>query len=636
MQHFKPSDYMVPGFVDKIILENKDKGQCSVDVADEEDIVMPTRMFLLNVVFWEPLMQFGIAPTFQEIFKIKSITNSSISVIQTKLYDVALNKLPNVYYMDIVKAFADNIDRLYNLIRRHMGNYMPSIDALGLAKLVNTPGVKEIVDTRIEDSEGTSIAEVKMKALATELLKKLRDPNTPNNCLYPYMQANTLKANQIPQVLIGYGTRSDIDDTMRKHIINESSNSGLRTVTDLATEYLSAKKAVYFSRSGIRTSQYFARKMRLACSMQSTIYPRSCGSEIVLPYVLPKNHMENYMYKVILDDKGNRIFLDNDNIKDYADKEVRLVSPLGCRHKDGICEYCAGYGKDRLIKYMPPGINIGLLSSSLTSSGVSQLILSTKHLIATLSMLYNLSDSASKYFYKDKDSIYWKKDVLKSMKGMYLRMPLDSLGLLSDLTLNTLPSAESFSQLPFIEVIKDNKVVDVIQLESEVFCPYMATSTLQYLRKIFDKIETDEDSLMFPVDGLDPKIEFMKYVIMNDDMVTYTERVISFLNKSITEYTDLSLALRDFTDIIYSKTNINVFFLEMILKSLLVTSEDDFTYPEITDIHHVCFSGIDKLINGQTFSAKMAFERLNDYLTAPKTYMLPRPVGEFGPFFGIV
>jgi len=65
------------------------------------------------------------------------------------------------------------------------------------------------------------------------------------------MIADTLKKNQIPQMLLKYGPRSDVDDTMCRHIINESSFSGNKSVADFAVESLSAKKSAYFNKSVI-------------------------------------------------------------------------------------------------------------------------------------------------------------------------------------------------------------------------------------------------------------------------------------------------------------------------------------------------------------------------------------------------
>lgn len=634
MRQYKPSDYMVPGFVDNIMRNKQDVGVCLVDVADETEIKMPMRMFVLNVVLWEPMIHFGIVPEFSNITNIKSLTNSSISVIHTKLYDVILDKRPDVYYLEIVRAFADNVDRLYRLICTHMGNYMPSIDILNLARLVNTPGIKELTNPALDIREGPDIAECRLKALGDMLLLKLRDPKTPNNCLYPYMRADTLKSNQIPQAMLAYGTRSDVDDTMRKHIITESTLSGLRSPEDYATEYLSAKKAIYFSRDAIRKTQYFGRKLRLACSMQHTIYPGSCGPTIPIPYVIPAEFAKNYIHKMVIEN-GRRVVLTADNIPQFINRRVELITPLACRHTTGVCEHCAGYGRDRLLVYMPPNIHIGMLAETWVASEVSQKVLSTKHLLETTSMVYNLPPSAAKFFFKDETSLYWNPEITKSIKQLSARIPLDALGLLTDLSLATSPTADAYSRLPYIEILRNGEVVDTIHLEVDTFIPYLSEATLTYLHSIYGQIFVDDTHFTFPLAGLDTKQEFMKFTILNDGMLAYTKRVSDFLGKSIAECTSCTDLLRTATEIIHTKSSVGTFYIEMVLKSFLITDANNFQTPAVSDHENIHMGTLDAIINERTISAKLAFEKLQQYLNLPKTSTTARPVGLFAPFFGL-
>ena len=355
---------LVPQYVDKLMDNHQDRGYILVTFANNTTMRVPTRMFILNAILWEPNLEFGILPEHTEFINIKSITVDSIAVIQTKLYKKALKVLTNIPYMRIVMRYLRNIDRLSNFIQMHMGDYMPSIDALGLARMIANPEIKKLTTHVFDSKLGTKVAEQQLKQMSAELIKQLKNPNLPNNCLYPYMQAGTLKNNQIPQFVIAYGPRSDINDTMMKGIVSRSSFSGLQTVTDFAIESLSAKKAIYFSRGVIRDSQYFARKMRLACTSIEKIYPGSCGSPGWIPYTIEEDMMNNYIDRMVIDDDGQRVILTKGNIGKYVGKPIRLISQFACRHTDGICEHCAGYGEDILIKYMPPQIHIGLLSSS--------------------------------------------------------------------------------------------------------------------------------------------------------------------------------------------------------------------------------------------------------------------------------
>ena len=621
---------------DEYMYQKKDTGYTDVVFADNVSIQVPTRMLLLNIIFWEPNISFGILPESSDFFNIKSITTDSISVIQTKMYKKALKLLPNVPYMQIVMKYLYNIDRLSNFIQRHMGIYMPSIDALGLARLMENPALKKLADYQFDDRLGTKVAEQKLKAMSKELITHLKDPNLPNNCLFPYMQAGTLKSNQIPQFLIAYGPRSDVDDTMKKHIVSQSSFSGLKTVEDFAIESLSAKKSIYFSRDVIRQSQYSGRKMRLACAEIQYIYPGSCGSQGWMPYVIHEDVADNYIDRIVIDDKGNRVLLDKQNISKFLERPIKLVSQFACRHTDGICEHCAGYGEDMLIKYMPPDIHIGLLSSSKVSSVVSQKILSAKHLVSTSSKLYTLPESAQKYMYKVEDAIFWNEDAVKYFDNVRFRVPNDSINQISDLNLDTLPNAESYSKIPFIEIVKDDEVVDRICLEADVFIPYFSTQMLEHLHNHYRQIKVDDEYTTFTMSGYDIKQPFMKFVILNDDMITYTKRVYGFLGARMINYTTVASCLRDFSSVVYQKSSINSFFIETVIRSHMIASETDFRIPVVTDFDNVHFGNLADVISETSVSGKLAFENLKQYLTAPSTPLLLRKRGLFAPYFGLI
>ena len=636
LPHYTMQQYSQPNFVDYMFENKLDKGRCTFDVVDETDIETTTKLFMLNVIFWEPIMQFGILPRFDDIANIEFITNDSISVIHTNLYEVLLDNKPDVPHMELVSAIVENVDRLYSLIRRYMGNYMPAIDSYGLVKLIENPEIKAITSVHIDDVEGTKVAEQKLKHAAGLLTNKLADPNLKDNCLFPYIRANTLKKNQIPQVLTAYGPRADIDDTMKKHIVRSSSFSGVSSIEDFAIEALSAKKSIYLSRSGIRISQYFARKLRLACSLQKNIYPGSCGNVQTIDLIIPKESKKNYIHNAVLDERGNKIFLTEDNINDYVDRKIQYFSPCTCRYKDGICEYCAGYGKDRLIKYMPPNIHIGMLASSKTSSQASQTILSNKHLIETFSKLYNLPPTAAKYLYRNEDALFWNPEMTKRFSGLKMRIPTDAVSLVTDLNLENLPMAEMYSKIPYMDLMRDDKVVETIHLESEEFVPYLSDATLEYMRSQYRNLTLTEEYITIPLDNIDPKAEFMKFIIVNDDVMTYTKRVIDFLSNAIGNYTSISDCLRDFANIVHSRASLNVFFLEMVMKAFLITSKENYEPPTVTDPNKVMFGNLANVVSESSVSGKLAFEWLRLYLSSPKTSTVVRPVGLFGEYFGII
>lgn len=641
MNRYRFNDYANPGFVDMLFKTNQDVGRCEVVLSDTI-IVSSTRIAIMNFIMWEVLTKYGIHPSSAEFMRYKSITVNSLSDIYSRYYLIMLSNRSDVPHMEFVDTIYNNINRLYNLICRYLNPYMPTIDALGLAKMCDNPEIKKLIEYKIDDSVGTKAAEQIIKAQSKILIDLIAKPDAiKDNILYPYMIADTLKKNQIPQMLLKYGPRSDVDDTMCRHIINESSFSGNKSVADFAVESLSAKKSAYFNKSVIKKSQYFNRKTRLAGSILPNLYPGSCGSTVTVPFYIKPEFAKNMIERSILVD-GKEVMLTKDNISSYAGTTVNMFSIFGCKHTDGFCERCAGYRHYAdlgigLSKFMPEGIHIGLLCVSHLMSRVTQKILSNKHLIATNSKEYALPGDTARYLYNDNDcNLYWSADFTKRLRHVQLRIPEDSMGQISDLIMETLPNPEAYTKIAYLDIMKGDQVVDTIYFESNGFIPYLSTEMLEYMRKQYDSIEYKDNGFVVDMKNFDAKKPFMNYVVLNDDMVSYVNRVKNFISSEVSNYTSVSRCLSDFADVVYHKSELNLFYLEVILRALNTTSEDNYDIPVLTDTEHTHFARLDDMVSESTISMKLAQEQLAKYLSSPRASLIKRKAGWFKEFFGIV
>ena len=605
--------------------------------ADNVVVDIPERSLILNLILWDPNYRLGLKPVSSDYTTFKSITTDVIKDRQSALYERALNELPNVPHMRIIMEYLYNIDKLSNYTQRFLGNYMPSIDALALAQILHHPAIKAIVDRPIPTQMGTKVAETALKNAANQIVKELGTIHGKDNCLYPYMRAKTLKSNQIPQFLHAYGTRSDIDDTMMRHVVTHSSFEGLKNVFDYAVEYLSAKKSIYFSHDVIKDSQYFARQLRLVCSSLVKVYPGSCGSPGWMMFTIPQEYSKNYIDRTIIDGE-QRIHLDKSNIAKYVGRPIKLVTQFACRHKDGMCEHCAGYGRDRLIKYLPADMHIGLLAEFMLATMISQQVLSTKHLIIGVTMVYMLTDVARRYLLTNENSIYWNKDQAKAFPDFYIRVPRKSMQQIADLNCRSLPNVESFSSISFIELVKNDAVVEIIDLASGAFVPYFSKDMLRFMKQHIKQIKINQNFIDIPLAGYDPNLPMFNFTSLNDDMRAFVKQVTNFLKDKVSNFTSVPIAIENFSRLIYSKPGnvLNSFFLETVLRAQLITDENDFSMPILTDMFNVHFGKMSDVISERTVTGKFAFERMIEYIKKPDTPLIARPAGLFGPHFGFV
>ena len=647
-------DYAQPYFVESMFKQKQDYGTCELVMSDSR-ILINTRLAMLNIVLWECLMKFGIRPSSKELCNVKSFTCSLISTIQSKFYFKILTKLSadgrdmkNVEHMEIVQAFGCNINRLYNIICRYLNAYMPPMDALGLAETCNNPEIKKLIDEKIDPSVGTQLAEKKIKMQTKELIDLISKPGLKHNILLPYMNASTLKSNQIPHEILKYGPRSDVDDRMCHHVINESSFSGIKSAADFAIESLSAKKCSFLNKTVLKKAQYTNRKTRLAGTLLTTLYPGWCGSTRTIPFFIEPEFASNmYLKSIVVDDKI--VQLTKENIGQYVNTTVNMLSVFGCNHTDGFCERCAGFRywpeyDIGLHLFLPKGIHIGLMATSQLMSRVTQKILSNKHLIATNTKTYKLPVETEKYLSAEADSgIYWRHEkgsgIPKAMKSWAIRIPDDCMCQLSDLDLDQLPEPEIFSKISYFDLLdmsNDYQVIDSIHMEADGCIPHLSKDMLEYMRDCYESILNQDNSYIVPMNNFPVKKPFMEYTVMNDDLVGYVGSFASFIGTEISMYTSVNKCLHDFAKLVYRKSEINMFYLEVILRALNCVSKTDYRIPVIEDPDHTHFMRLDDKVTAASISLKLAQEQILRYLRDSNAFLQPNFTGLFGPFFGLV
>lgn len=661
---FSIDNYRDPDFPRELVRNDFTHGDCYVVVRNQK-IKMPIRIAIMNFLCWKPLFEYGLEPSKSEVFNFKSITTDSLAKVHTVLYERLLDAFPDIDdeffnqpepdheaipdltinpedfkpkgHMKFLMSLANNVQDIENFINEMIPGYWPSIDGLMLAKLCESPDFKDLINASYDINLGTQVVEQQIKANTTELLRRLSNPNTKDNCLYHYMTANALKTNQIGQNIMLFGPRSDIDDSMKKNVVMTSAFRGIQNVNDFATEGLSAKKATYLLKNVTKQSQYFGRKLKLSCSVQQHLHRKSCGSEFIMPYRIPEKYASAFVDKMIIE--GNEpIILTKSNINNYVNKEVRMISPFGCYHHDGVCERCAGYGKGRLISYLPLGIHIGIFSAMQIIKRVTQKVLSAKHLIATKSMLYELTGTVLNYMVRKGDKIFWNEKMSNNIDKFSIKIPSDALGPIVDLGFkNIIPAPETFSKISYWYLMKGDEVVDFIPMEQESFFPFISGHFLQFMHDHYNELVLDDEGVIVPLKGYDPNLEMFQYVIINDDMISYTSRVAAFMGTHIENYTDVIKVMDDFSSLVFTKSpDVPFFYLEMVVRDFMITNEKDYTIPSVVDPHHVQFAKLSNIVSESTLAQKLAFEQLKDYLSLAETAIKARPAGIYAPLFGII
>lgn len=657
MLKITPAEYAQYDFPERLIKNKASLDEtCELEVAGGIKFEFPLVRTILHLLIWRPLTHFGIPPRINEVFLFENITDNVLTDCHDAIYKRLLEVIPRktVYdHMPLLEQVFHSIDAVGNFAMRHCQPYMNSFSALSLAKMMAEPEFKKAVDVGIDPKAGTWIVEPLLNQATAALRKIISSRNKlSNNVLINFAETNSLKINSLSQALIMYGPRSDIDDTVSRHIVQESSFSGLRSVKDFAIESFSAKKSQYLKTDAIKRAQYSSRCLKIACAVMRRIYPSSCGNLIsnlgtvhaghcgakplLVPHTIHHKHMDNYLDKVIYDN-NKRVILTPNNIRQYADTTVRMVSPFGCLHTDGMCEACAGRGDMNLLAYLPPNIHIGIMAASILGSRVSQKILSAKHLSGTDTIEYTLPDLATKYFYKTENKLHWHRDVFEKNKNISVRIPIEAFGPLTDLNHDVLPDCEAFSEVPYFEILNGDVVVDTVQLATDGFVPYLSEASLAYMQENFNKLIIDDETetITIPLSKVNFDNEFMKYIVINDDMVAFTENVKYFMSNTINQFTSVTQAQQAFVGLLYRKANINFSYVETVLRAFSVANKAVPTIPVVTDPEDVKFCTMD-VIARTSISSKLGHERLPQFFREVSSMVVNLQPSIFDPLYGFI
>ena len=593
------------------------------------------RMAWLNLYWMSIPLKFGIPVAKRHFVKRISLNGKTHSKALTRYYDEIMGlSIDNAKRLK--QVIWESYNELYEAASTWLLPYSRTIDILDMAQIVHDPKMEKIIKTREVISPLMSSKEIEDHVgIHTNEIMDLLDENkdgVANKRLLPYRRTDQLNKFQVPQTIYCFGTRTDIDDSIVSYPVVGSALSGLRNIMEYAVESLSAKKSLCYNHVAVADSQYFGRQQHLLASTVAHIYRGDCGSQNPIPYKVPEKKYENLIGKLIVED-GKYVWLTADNVASYAGKTVMMRSPLTCLHTDGVCEACAG----RVIQNINRKLNIGILSAMHLVEPVTQGILSAKHLIKTKSIIHNLSATTNKVLYHSSASeIRWVPSVIDRLNGCCLGVPVAFFPKFTDVVYirrDKPIKEESFSNLEHVFFRNKEGKVTKLDLVDKEQAPYFSAEFLSYVRDHYSECDIKDEIIWIPLEDT-LRIPMMRVVIINDNLLAFVKKVDNFLGHDIREYTSCAALLKDFTDLLYSKVDVNIAHPEILLKAYMITSNQDFRIPSVRDQNDVHFQTTNGVLTYRHVGTCLAFEGLHKYLTSPSTYLTIKQGSPFDLMIG--
>ena len=599
---------------------------------------MPIQLVILHLPVWEIYRKLNYPVCKRHILHdIESFSKASFITMLTNIYLEICMDVPQERMDEFVWALWETINDIDDFGTIELAEHHCSLSLVDLVEIVTDPKLHDIINVDIDPKFGTDVIEHKMTDARNRLCTFLGTRGAlQNEALLPYQQAAILNINQIPQVLIAFGLRTEPNDIVIPRPVFGSAISGMRDITDLSIEQQGSRKSAIMNHEAIKASQYWGRKEQLLTCDIAKIYLEDCGSQLTIIVPITATNCRNFVGKFAQLSDGSLELLTKVTVKKYIDTTINIRSVTCCRHRDGVCQVCAGM----VTKNISPGINIGINGASTLVAKVSQMILSTKHLIKTLSQIYQLPVGSKEIFERKEDGIHLFDRVRKQPDQWYMGIYFaDLYGSQSDLLEiqddMSVPE-ERFSNIKGILIKQADGVMSEIDLTVDDQSPFLTIQFMMYMKDRYKDLDPAEDILWVPMQGM-PRLPIFRTSIINDSMFGYVKSVIKFLECGmLCKHKSCSTALMHFSDLVWSKVpNINILHLEIIIRAHMITSNVDWDIPIITDTEKVIFGRTVDIIQNRTYSAFCSLQGHRKQFALPSTYVVPRSQGTFDENFDL-
>ena len=595
-------------------------------ILDDDEIVnLPGRTLILHSIIWEPLRYFGLPVTKDQIYNLYPFSTTTLAKAQTVQYQYILDHV-DVHYMKIIEQLFNTVHKVYCFGFVNVGAFQESIDLIDLIDMYYAEELKDLLHEPIDVSQGTSYAEKDYGEKSRELIRRISTHGEIiNNPLETLVINGTFNSGQLPQLLLAMGARSDINDRMLPHVITNSCLEGMNSMKDVGTELTASKKTTHFNSTIISDTQSFNREMGLYTCNLIHRYDGDCGRRLPIDHFISKQYTHNYIDKVVVVNDELKT-ITSDNHSSFGDMRVGLVSPIACNHEDGVCAHCMGRPTKHPWSFMPE-VRIGGYASAFTFSILTQRVLNAKHLIRTSTIKIDLSELAELYFSETKQNILkFNKSKIAPLASKYMCVPIDGLGHLSDLEYDGI-TEEGFGLVSQVAIEdKSTGVIDKFDLSDNNTLQHFSTAFLQHIRNNINNIEIEEGWYKIPLKGFNFNRIVFHVVELNADMVAYAKQVRGLFKSGLAEYSTASVALQRITNIIYSKLDINIVFLELVVKAIL--------NGVLPDDGKISINKLGTGIGKNNIAAKIGHGDVAKYLYSPEVSVVPKKPSVFDPLFG--
>lgn len=613
------------------IWQRFDQPKFKVNVAFDNGVVQTTgRELILSQYFWEFHRRYPKTPLLIEHLmdpKVRLNKGTSLQLIGTAFWSVWDTYNGEVSLNDLQLTAYETTNTVYNEIVYRLPAYVTSISAKDFVEVLRHPELVEALAKAVPTQNSISNVGKVVQSILT------REGELVGNRPAESAKSGLVSAGQQNQIFGNRGFVTDIDSNVFPTAMMTGYGRGMHKLHDYAIESRSASKALFFAKDPLADVEYLNRQLQLLAQSLRHLFKGDCGSEVMLPLVIStsadlKTYQGKYYYASDDTDPQPKMFRITTEDKHLVGQRVFVRSPLGCRclPHQGVCQACLG----EISLQIPDGANLGHLSIIELCSGVSQNVLSTKHLdgSSTIEPFY-IPEGERGYLSAGK-----KDNHINLNPNLAKRKPILTVSQQEAFNLTELNHVKDLAVLPITRISEiDNVTITVDDLASDdrlALGVYVAVGTrrssfttafLAYIKRV-GWTATENREYEIDLSGWDfsrPVFELPMKNINTMEFMSEVADIIKFkrlrrrrdkrakeLASSVDELAALAVELHDTVN---KRFTFNIAHCELILAVCLVrdAKAGDYRFPSPDEPRE--FAPFKELMNNRSMGVAYAFEK---------------------------
>ena len=355
----------------------------TIELVDGQ-VTLQLNHLLTNLIMLRPYFVFEREIKKEDIVDCSNFNADAFNTRMQQLKEIFYTKENKEKLNDALACIIEDSNYLTMTFNKLIGK---TVDLYSIAKLASrNEEFNDLIHTEIED-EVTNFQEVEKYITdrhnrAIELVKEEGN----EICFSNFLQCGEgLNGKQLKQYWISVGPKPSLSGSVYPVPVNANLLTGFRKPSDYYIDATGGRKAAIISSTEVKDSGYLARRFSLA-TVNTILSPStdSCDTVNFLTLDLTNEDEQRSLDNIgrlngryaIVDGEEVQIF--KKDAKKYLNKVINVYSPITCSCKDGICKKCYGHLSE--INY---DIHIGKLGVDILSSQLTQMLLSSKHLLDT-------------------------------------------------------------------------------------------------------------------------------------------------------------------------------------------------------------------------------------------------------------